>query len=336
MSTAIRRILTAKVIALVVLALAGVVAGSRCVARRRRNLRRRSAAAGGPGGVTDEVRVVGALDLRERAARPAQLARSSPSPDHRASHVPRSRAGAARRERHRCQGRILAPGLVNAHTHAAMSLLRGHSNDAPLAEWLEDIRAFELRMTYDDVRAGLALALVEMLRCRHRRLHRHAHVGRLNCWASSSKSGMRVRAAPAIFGYDAVGYPLASADTGARLCSPFDARTRRPSSRGNLGVRVSYGPHAFYSAGVDLMREVVERSRGRWPGHPHPSLGDRRSRSTTPIGPSMGDRRSGSPPTPACSLRDNAYRTRRASARRRRRASWAAAGRRCRTTRSAT
>ena len=64
-------------------------------------------------------------------------------------------------------GRILAPGLVNAHTHAGMSLLRGHSNDAPLAEWLEGTSgAFELRMTYDDIRAGLALALVEMIRCR--------------------------------------------------------------------------------------------------------------------------------------------------------------------------
>ena len=32
---------------------------------------------------------------------------------------------------------VLLPGLVNAHTHAAMSLLRGVADDLPLKAWLE-------------------------------------------------------------------------------------------------------------------------------------------------------------------------------------------------------
>ena len=36
-------------------------------------------------------------------------------------------------------GMALLPGLVNAHTHAAMTLFRGYADDLPLMEWLESI-----------------------------------------------------------------------------------------------------------------------------------------------------------------------------------------------------
>ena len=57
------------------------------------------------------------------------------------------------------------PGLVNAHTHAAMTLLRGYADDKPLDAWLqEDIWPAEAELTSADVRAGTDLALVEMIR----------------------------------------------------------------------------------------------------------------------------------------------------------------------------
>src|SRR5690349_22034722 len=59
-------------------------------------------------------------------------------------------------------GRIAAPGLINGHTHAGISLLRGHSDDEPLQQWLTHIRAFEVRMTRADIRAGLQLSMAEM------------------------------------------------------------------------------------------------------------------------------------------------------------------------------
>ena len=61
------------------------------------------------------------------------------------------------------RGRVVMPGMTNGHTHSAMTLLRGYSDDVPLHTWLTHIRAFELRMTADDIAAGLRLALVEML-----------------------------------------------------------------------------------------------------------------------------------------------------------------------------
>jgi len=61
---------------------------------------------------------------------------------------------------------VLIPGLVNAHTHAAMTLLRGLADDMPLMRWLtEHIWPMEMRhVSPDFVRDGTLLACAEMLR----------------------------------------------------------------------------------------------------------------------------------------------------------------------------
>ncbi|WP_372592263.1 TRZ/ATZ family hydrolase [Guyparkeria sp.] len=60
----------------------------------------------------------------------------------------------------------LIPGLVNGHTHAAMTLMRGIAGDLPLMTWLEDhIWPVEGQMLgMDFVRDGTMLAALEMLR----------------------------------------------------------------------------------------------------------------------------------------------------------------------------
>lgn len=60
----------------------------------------------------------------------------------------------------------LLPGLVNAHGHAAMSLLRGYADDLPLHSWLnEHIWPIEGKWVSEDfVRDGTRLAIAEMLR----------------------------------------------------------------------------------------------------------------------------------------------------------------------------
>lgn len=63
-------------------------------------------------------------------------------------------------------GQVLLPGLINLHTHAAMSLLRGYADDLPLMRWLsERIWPAESRHAGPDfVRAGTLLACAEMVR----------------------------------------------------------------------------------------------------------------------------------------------------------------------------
>jgi len=60
---------------------------------------------------------------------------------------------------------LVMPGLVNAHTHVAMTLLRGHADDKPLDAWLqEDIWPVEAELTPDDIRVGTELGLVEFIK----------------------------------------------------------------------------------------------------------------------------------------------------------------------------
>ncbi|MFW6265532.1 MAG: amidohydrolase family protein, partial [Halanaeroarchaeum sp.] len=60
---------------------------------------------------------------------------------------------------------LVMPGLVNAHTHAAMTLLRGYADDKPLDRWLrEDVWPAEAALEPADVRVGTELALAEMIR----------------------------------------------------------------------------------------------------------------------------------------------------------------------------
>ncbi len=61
---------------------------------------------------------------------------------------------------------VLLPGLVNAHTHSAMSLLRGVGDDLPLEQWLQD-RIWPIEGEFADadfVGLGTDLAIAEMVR----------------------------------------------------------------------------------------------------------------------------------------------------------------------------
>jgi len=62
-------------------------------------------------------------------------------------------------------GALALPGLVNTHTHAAMSLLRGYADDMVLQDWLsQKIWPLEAHLTPDDVYWGTRLACLEMIK----------------------------------------------------------------------------------------------------------------------------------------------------------------------------
>jgi 5-methylthioadenosine/S-adenosylhomocysteine deaminase len=62
-------------------------------------------------------------------------------------------------------GAIALPGLVNTHTHAAMSLLRGYADDMILQDWLSlKIWPLEAHLTPADIYRGTQLACLEMIR----------------------------------------------------------------------------------------------------------------------------------------------------------------------------
>lgn len=64
------------------------------------------------------------------------------------------------------RGLLAIPGLKNAHTHSAMTLLRGYGEGMALHEWLQTkIWPAEAKLTEQDVYWGTRLAAIEMIRC---------------------------------------------------------------------------------------------------------------------------------------------------------------------------
>jgi 5-methylthioadenosine/S-adenosylhomocysteine deaminase len=63
-------------------------------------------------------------------------------------------------------GKLAIPGLVNGHTHLAMTLMRGYADDMELMPWLQDkIWPLEAKLTAEDIYWGVKLGCLEQIRC---------------------------------------------------------------------------------------------------------------------------------------------------------------------------
>ncbi|MDX1434130.1 MAG: TRZ/ATZ family hydrolase [Gammaproteobacteria bacterium] len=138
-------------------------------------------------------------------------------------------------------GHALIPGLVNAHTHAAMTLFRGVADDLPLKQWLtEHIWPAEQRWVSDAlVRDGTRLACAEMLRggvtCFNDMYFYPDEAGRV-----AGECGMR-----ATVGLIVVDFPTVWArDTDEYLAKATEVHDR---FRDDPLVRTAFTPHAPYS-----------------------------------------------------------------------------------------
>jgi 5-methylthioadenosine/S-adenosylhomocysteine deaminase len=150
-------------------------------------------------------------------------------------------------------GLALVPGLVNAHTHAAMTLFRGYADDLPLMEWLErHIWPVEKRMSDEDVYWGTRLACVEMIRTGTTSfwdMYWRAHAAA----RAVEDAGLRaVTAAPLIDDGDP--------DKSERACSDADRSLEQIAAAGGSLARPGFAPHAIYSVSELSLRWVAERA----------------------------------------------------------------------------
>jgi 5-methylthioadenosine/S-adenosylhomocysteine deaminase len=150
-------------------------------------------------------------------------------------------------------GMALVPGLVNGHTHAAMTLFRGFADDLPLMEWLADhIWPVEKRMTDDDVYWGTRLACVEMISTGTTTfwdMYWHAHAAA----RAVEDAGLRaVTAAPLIDDSD----PAKS----ERACADAERSLEQIAAEAGGLARPGFAPHAIYSLSERSLRWVAERS----------------------------------------------------------------------------
>lgn len=155
----------------------------------------------------------------------------------------------------RLENHLLMPGLVNLHTHAAMSLLRGYADDMALMRWLQDhIWPAEARLVSPEfVRDGTLLASWEMLR------------GGITCFndmyffpaaAAEAALSAGIRAALGITVFD---FPSAyGKDARDYLDKGLATRT---DLQGKPLISFCLAPHAPYTVSDETFLKVAELAR---------------------------------------------------------------------------
>jgi 5-methylthioadenosine/S-adenosylhomocysteine deaminase len=153
-------------------------------------------------------------------------------------------------------GKALLPGLVNGHTHLAMTLFRGLEDDVPLKTWLFE-RIFPLESQFvsaDFVKTGTELAALECIRfgtTTVSEMYFYPQVA-IQVW---DKAGLR-----GIFGQAMMDFPLPEDKVlGPDRFGRFDQLYRKYADHER--IQVSLAPHAPYTCNDELLKKVAEKSR---------------------------------------------------------------------------
>jgi 5-methylthioadenosine/S-adenosylhomocysteine deaminase len=146
---------------------------------------------------------------------------------------------------------VLIPGLINTHTHAAMSLMRGLADDLPLMTWLQDHiwPAEGLFVSPEFVRDGTQFAMAEMLR------------GGVTCFQdmyffpdevarAAVQAGMR-----AVAGLIVIDFPTAWAQNADEYL--HKGMALHDQLRGNPLVTTAFAPHAPYTVSDKPLEQVA-------------------------------------------------------------------------------
>ena len=184
--------------------------------------------------------------------------------------------------------KLVMPGLINAHTHAYMTIHRNYADDLAFFDWLDKVDQVEQGMTEEDVYWTTLLAIIEML-----------HSG-TTCFvdmaikSAKEKSGPKSAAAGAVLdsGFRAVicrGL-AGTADSEESVRKYGEAIREMELFKGEDRLRFVHGPHAPYSCMEDYLRKLTQSCRDHGIGqhiHLSESLaemeGIAKEHGTTPI-----------------------------------------------------
>jgi 5-methylthioadenosine/S-adenosylhomocysteine deaminase len=147
-------------------------------------------------------------------------------------------------------GRVVMPGLVNAHTHAAMTCFRGIADDMELMEWLNryifpaEAKNVDPELAY----WGSLLACVEMIRSGTTSFC-DMYIFEEETAKAASLAGMRCLLGEVLFDFPSPSFK--TPDEGL-------ACTERLIDRwaGHPLVRITVEPHALYTCSTDLLRKA--------------------------------------------------------------------------------
>ena len=152
------------------------------------------------------------------------------------------------------RGKAVLPGLINAHTHLSMTLLRGVADDMPLMEWLETkIWPIEKNLTAQDSYLGALLGCLEMIK------------SGTTCFADQYFFMEDVARAIEEAGLRAMlSYGIIELDDPKRRESELRAGEKLVKAcQGAAGGRIQamFGPHAAYTCSPECLMQVKELSK---------------------------------------------------------------------------
>jgi 5-methylthioadenosine/S-adenosylhomocysteine deaminase len=150
-------------------------------------------------------------------------------------------------EKINAKGKVVIPGLVNTHQHAAMSLLRGYADDLPLKEWLENwIWPLEKHMTGRDIYVGALLTAIESIM---------GGVTTVNTMYHYVEGGSEAEAFAEAGLRGVVGHVCFSWRKDKDM-KALKALASEWHGKANGLIRVSVDPHAAYTVDPEYMKEL--------------------------------------------------------------------------------
>ena len=147
-------------------------------------------------------------------------------------------------------GMVATPGLINCHTHLAMTLFRGIAEDQPLETWLtKTIWPLEAKLKPQDIYYGSLLGCLEMIK------------SGTTCFADMyfheetvaeavQEAGLRAVLAPGLL--ETVNKDLA--EEILKQTIQLAKNYHKPDST----IKIQLGPHAVYTCGLDFLKKVRE------------------------------------------------------------------------------
>jgi 5-methylthioadenosine/S-adenosylhomocysteine deaminase len=154
---------------------------------------------------------------------------------------------------------LVAP-LVNGHTHAAMTLFRGHGGDLPLMRWLREVVwPIEAKLEPEDVYWGTRLACLEMIR-----------TGTTRFWDMYWHPGETARAVTDAGLRATIGGPLFDADGKTEAMRETALDNLEQLAEFGPGIDAALAPHSIYMVSEELLRWTAELAdERRLPIHIH-------------------------------------------------------------------
>lgn len=144
---------------------------------------------------------------------------------------------------------LIMPGLINTHTHAAMSCFRGLADDLPLMQWLQEyIFPVEAKLTPEMVYHSTLLSICEMIKSGTTSFN-DMYLFAKEVARATTESGMRAWLGEVLYDFPSPNY--GELENGFTYTSELFAEYEE-----NELVTITVNPHAVYTCSPDLLQRL--------------------------------------------------------------------------------